>query len=188
MFPIFQRYNFESNSQRMGLQGCVANRCFRYFKDTILKAIHNCSCAGWGGAPDVSDISKIQFWKQFTTPAFTDLSEGVMFPIFQRYNFESNSQLFSVGRVSEPRCFRYFKDTILKAIHNLWDYLHLPVIDVSDISKIQFWKQFTTVLKYKVYELPMFPIFQRYNLKTIQNYKHKSIFTSLDVSCHIKAT
>ena len=85
-----------------------------------------------------------------------------MFPIFQRYNFESNSQQCSMYSESLKGCFRYFKDTILKAIHNFlasgWSVLL------------------------------MFPIFQRYNLKTIQNYKHKFIFTSLDVSCHIKAT
>ena len=94
MFPIFQRYNFESNSQPCRLFRCGCGGCFRYFKDTILKAIHNkMSCAF------------ISF---------------LMFPIFQRYNFESNSQLQTRILTTLKRCFRYFKDTILKAIHNTW--------------------------------------------------------------------
>ena len=87
-----------------------------------------------------------------------------MFPIFQRYNFESNSQhqektpSFIVGcfryfkdtilkaihnysaapHCKNFRCFRYFKDTILKAIHNEWPSVSRASSDVSDISKIQF--------------------------------------------------
>ena len=70
----------------------MKKRCFRYFKDTILKAIHN------------------------AFRLFDNLV--VMFPIFQRYNFESNSQRRFRGIFKIKRCFRYFKDTILKAIHN----------------------------------------------------------------------
>ena len=41
VFPIFQRYNFESKSQLSFFAGVLYNGCFRYFKDTILKANHN---------------------------------------------------------------------------------------------------------------------------------------------------
>ena len=61
-----------------------------------------------------------------------------MFPIFQRYNFESNSQLCNLMLLLLWRCFRYFKDTILKAIHNMPEGLSIGLRDVSDISKIQF--------------------------------------------------
>ena len=61
-----------------------------------------------------------------------------MFPIFQRYNFESNSQQYGLDTYNTPGCFRYFKDTILKAIHNVRPACAPTPADVSDISKIQF--------------------------------------------------
>ena len=88
--------------------------CFRYFKDTILKANHN----------------------------HYQIEDGprVVFPIFQRYNFESKSQLVVVANLTNRRCFRYFKDTILKANHN---YIYNKTL--SDM---------------------VFPIFQRYNFES----------------------
>ncbi len=34
------------------------------------------------------------------------------------------------------RCFRYFKDTKMKANHNQYDRMYLEYVDVSDTSKI----------------------------------------------------
>ena len=70
----------------------------------------------------------------------------MMFPIFQRYNFESNSQRNHNLSLHKRGCFRYFKDTILKAIHNYQECIYPHGKDVSDISKIQIYKRFTTVL------------------------------------------
>ena len=41
LYSVYQRYNFESNLQPFaGLYDC-SQRCIRYIKDTILKAIYN---------------------------------------------------------------------------------------------------------------------------------------------------
>ena len=71
----------------------VHRRCFRYVKDTNLKAIHNKRVADIDARWDVSDMSKILIWKQFTT-------------------LRDNANKYK-------GCFRYVKDTNLKAIHNL---------------------------------------------------------------------
>ena len=41
-------------------------------------------------------------------------------------------------------CIRYVKDTILKAIYNIKPSWRVETLTVFDMSKIQFWKQFTT--------------------------------------------
>ena len=114
MFPIFQRYNFESKSQRMNDFSKEIQGCFRYFKDTILKANHNFRLLILRGSK--------------------------LFPIFQRYNFESKSQQERTFSFFAQSCFRYFKDTILKANHNTYNVF------------------------FSIYWL--FPIFQRYNFES----------------------
>ena len=92
LFPICQRYNFESKSQLRITRRQRQNRCFRYVKDTILKANHN--------------------------ETVYDENLKRLFPICQRYNFESKSQHLLGNIRHNERCFRYVKDTILKANHN----------------------------------------------------------------------
>ena len=143
LFLICQRYNFESNSQRAIESLNKIASCFWYVKDTILKAIHNKSCIFALKVEAVSDMSKIQFWKQFTTLSYENKFTCKLFLICQRYNFESNSQRGGSGCPPPVGCFWYVKDTILKAIHN--NSLQNEDLGgaVSDMSKIQFWKQFT---------------------------------------------
>ncbi len=44
---------------------------------------------------------------------------GVLYSVYQRYNFESNLQLVIYLFVLLQSCIRYIKDTILKAIYNV---------------------------------------------------------------------
>ena len=110
--------------------------CFRYFKDTKMKANHNRWCHYPFLRWDVSDTSKILKWKQITT-------------IF-------------VLRCNLFRCFRYFKDTKMKANHNCRKKTFLSLSDVSDTSKILKWKQITTLACDWSQNWTMFPILQRY--------------------------
>ena len=89
-------------------------------------------------------MSKIQFWKQFTTPYTVVDGFHRLYSICQRYNFESNLQQSMWFCTLKFRCIRYVKDTILKAIYNSCIYLAKFINAVFDMSKIQFWKQFTT--------------------------------------------
>ena len=61
LFSICQRYNFESKSQLTSPVLLSQSSCFRYVKDTILKANHNCTNASARGEKAVFDMSKIQF-------------------------------------------------------------------------------------------------------------------------------
>ena len=111
-------------------------RCFRYFKDTKMKANHNLGFSMSEGVTDVSDTSKILKWKQITT----DLNNSFL----------------------NNRCFRYFKDTKMKANHNPMRRSKELSHDVSDTSKILKWKQITTLMAKWNFNQRMFPILQRY--------------------------
>ena len=96
--------------------------CIWYFKDIYLKAIHNGTRTAHLKLLAVFDISKIFIWKQFTTVedyvredesciwyfkdiylkaihnrSFRHFKTLWLYLIFQRYLFESNSQLVSVS-------------------------------------------------------------------------------------------
>ena len=118
VFQTYQRYNFESKSQPL--------------------------CHLEKPVPGVSDLSKIQFWKQITTPHHIVTRIASVFQTYQRYNFESKSQRTVCNQTLPDRCFRPIKDTILKANHNGKSSAKLNESGVSDLSKIQFWKQITT--------------------------------------------
>ena len=119
--------------------------CIRYVKDTILKAIYNSKAPHGRPSPAVFDMSKIQFWKQFTTVRKVLQGQRWLYSICQRYNFESNLQHSNTAVVSYCCCIRYVKDTILKAIYNDFENVSKICLAVFDMSKIQFWKQFTTL-------------------------------------------
>ena len=168
LFSICQRYNFESKSQLETMNSPTTKNCFRYVKDTILKANHNLKSAliQWTiyvkdtilkanhnhyhlilfSDRTVFDMSKIQFWKQITTNRIITPETSRLFSICQRYNFESKSQLELWLRDITYNCFRYVKDTILKANHNRFRDGKSYFCTVFDMSKIQFWKQITTII------------------------------------------
>ena len=124
--------------------------CYWYVKDTILKAIHNDTKRGKKNVRVVTDMSKIQFWKQFTTGC--------------------------VHWYTKRSCYWYVKDTILKAIHNPMWCLHLAISVVTDMSKIQFWKQFTTGLFLLWLRLLLLLICQRYNFESNSQLKLSTYF------------
>ena len=165
--------------------------CYWYVKDTILKAIHNllpipllhnmllliCQRYNFESnsqrylvfhkvSPVVTDMSKIQFWKQFTTDAIFICFNFLLLLICQRYNFESNSQHIKCLFVFFQCCYWYVKDTILKAIHNSPSLRSVSSPVVTDMSKIQFWKQFTTFGIFKNVTWKLLLICQRYNFES----------------------
>ena len=140
LYSICQRYNFESNLQRCSFNASLVVNCIRYVKDTILKAIYNGKTVVYETFTTVFDMSKIQFWKQFTTT--NDLKRCLR------------------------NCIRYVKDTILKAIYNERTPVVFCFITVFDMSKIQFWKQFTTPLIFERGFLKLYSICQRYNFES----------------------
>ena len=140
LYSICQRYNFESNLQLIAVNALILYCCIRYVKDTILKAIYNV--------------------------LFSHYINLSLYSICQRYNFESNLQLYKARRQICNRCIRYVKDTILKAIYNLIVLYLYTVRAVFDMSKIQFWKQFTTLYFTVSVISKLYSICQRYNFES----------------------
>ena len=93
---MVQRYKFESKSQQDLSQAGWILSCFQWFKDTNLKVNHNS--------------------KTLYSPII------MLFPMVQRYKFESKSQPFFSGQRKMYRCFQWFKDTNLKVNHNNFAY------------------------------------------------------------------
>ena len=119
--------------------GCVIR-----YKDTNLKAIHNVDGQQYALERAVSSDTKIQIWKQFTTPKpARSIAWRLCHPI-QRYKFESNSQLHRDTQARLGSCVIRYKDTNLKAIHNVLLFKEKWLSAVSSDTKIQIWKQFTT--------------------------------------------
>ena len=117
--------------------------CFQWFKDTNLKANHNEAYKRHEADLAVSNGSKILIWKQITTPSF------IILPLYG--------------------CFQWFKDTNLKANHNLNGRFVLSVNAVSNGSKILIWKQITTYCYQTNLTLGCFQWFKDTNLKVNYN-------------------
>ena len=90
----------------------------------------------------------------------------LLFPMVQRYKFESKSQLDSAGFRNGTRCFQWFKGTNLKANHNDSSFKLLELLVVSNGSKVQIWKQITTLLRKVLILRVLFPMVQRYKFES----------------------
>ena len=105
--------------------------CFQWFKDTKMKANHNGRTVSVSSEKAVFNGSKILKWKQITTNGYIQF-------------------LFNC-------CFQWFKDTKMKANHNLKDRADCSEEAVFNGSKILKWKQITTEI---VEYAPSFRCFQ----------------------------
>ena len=140
LFPMVQRYKFESKSQRSSWIADNQDCCFQWFKGTNLKANHNLQHLRIDFRGVVSNGSKVQIWKQITT-TLTYANRFI-------------------------RCFQWFKGTNLKANHNVLSFLYVFVFVVSNGSKVQIWKQITTVEPRARGCEPLFPMVQRYKFES----------------------
>ena len=85
--------------------------CFQWFKDTNLKVNHNAILGVIGTL--------------------------LLFPMVQRYKFESKSQHTEAEFFAFDSCFQWFKDTNLKVNHNRNPQRYCKSRVVSNGSKIQ---------------------------------------------------
>ena len=166
---MFQRYENESNSQRISFIELLNSDCFWCFKDMKMKAIHNCNLFLAVSYITVSDVSKIWKWKQFTTTKVIKLFTLKLFLMFQRYENESNSQLLLNQYCKNENCFWCFKDMKMKAIHNFLWFSNRKLLTVSDVSKIWKWKQFTTFCLQSYFISNCFWCFKDMKMKAIHN-------------------
>ena len=162
-------------------------RCFQWFKDTKMKANHNCRRfpAVWHHV--VSNGSKILKWKQITTIVPDAFIKNSCFQWFKDTKMKANhnwcaflnplkivvsngSKILKWKQITTwrqfrrrlPGCFQWFKDTKMKANHNQRPQFLGGGRVVSNGSKILKWKQITTKIG-SLYELvTLFPMVQRY--------------------------
>ena len=118
LFQIPQRYRFSSKSQQGMPIVEVAHGCFRYHKGTDFQANHNAVRQSARCPGVVLDTTKVQIFKQITTPITNGIVNGQLFQIPQRYRFSSKSQPFDFDFHLQNGCFRYHKGTDFQANHN----------------------------------------------------------------------
>ena len=114
----------------------------------------------------VFNMTKIQVRKQFTTDQYLLQCFLLLFSIWRRYKFESNSQHIHRRSNFVWSCFQYDEDTSSKAIHN--NIAENPVRRsvVFNMTKIQVRKQFTTVRLFTFARYALFSIWRRYKFES----------------------
>ena len=114
----------------------------------------------------VLDTTKVQIFKQITTSTLEQRKELMLFQIPQRYRFSSKSQLSIMLLIKLARCFRYHKGTDFQANHNIrYNNIRFRHV-VLDTTKVQIFKQITTVCCYKRSSYLLFQIPQRYRFSS----------------------
>ena len=144
LFQIPQRYRFSSKSQQQFNQVKQAARCFRYHKGTDFQANHNPHTRLATIKRVVLDTTKVQIFKQITTPCMLEFLSPELFQIPQRYRFSSKSQQVPQCLYQRSCCFRYHKGTDFQANHNVCAFPFYALIVVLDTTKVQIFKQITT--------------------------------------------
>ena len=119
LFSILQRYSFESNSQLLHSFTRTRSVVFYLTKILIWKQFTTHRPSQRIPSAVVFYLTKILIWKQFTTSMRSSGCSHRLFSILQRYSFESNSQQIKHSEHAHRSCFLSYKDTHLKAIHNL---------------------------------------------------------------------
>ena len=136
--------------------------CCQYDKDTKMKANHNFAIGDVLRKIVVASTTKIQKWKQITTNVVIRCIITALLPVRQRYKNESKSQHIVWRNRVAVSCCQYDKDTKMKANHNQ-QRLHLQIGSVvASTTKIQKWKQITTMKSMQMIQLPLLPVRQRY--------------------------
>ena len=166
LFQIPQRYRFSSKSQLCKVRVLAKRSCFRYHKGTDFQANHNLHLSYKLRILVVLDTTKVQIFKQITTDVYLCLLGFVLFQIPQRYRFSSKSQQSPQHYIRKSCCFRYHKGTDFQANHNLFLLLQQLLLVVLDTTKVQIFKQITTITATLYSKVLLFQIPQRYRFSS----------------------
>ena len=135
---------------------CFNQCCFRYHKGTDFQANHNTLLLLTLMVFVVLDTTKVQIFKQITTEPIQDFKKRKLFQIPQRYRFSSKSQHVLCTYFPQVSCFRYHKGTDFQANHNAFVFQLLNTDVVLDTTKVQIFKQITTLIRKNRYLLSCF--------------------------------
>ena len=140
--------------------------CFRYHKGTDFQANHNRLQCLTVRFSVVLDTTKVQIFKQITTLSCLLSNSIKLFQIPQRYRFSSKSQPIAIRLHPISSCFRYHKGTDFQANHNIYGVYLYSCIVVLDTTKVQIFKQITTMVVYIALLVTLFQIPQRYRFSS----------------------
>ena len=166
LYQPIQKYKFESKSQPEVVAFEADPGCINQYKNTNLKANHNTRGDPSEFIPAVSTNTKIQIWKQITTYVPPRLDEGTLYQPIQKYKFESKSQHALSVRNTTRSCINQYKNTNLKANHNCHLLAKHVLSAVSTNTKIQIWKQITTVGLWVYYCKKLYQPIQKYKFES----------------------
>ena len=141
-------------------------RCINQYKNTNLKANHNLQGNEGRRRVAVSTNTKIQIWKQITTPTFVYRRYFGLYQPIQKYKFESKSQHGLTFDNIKQGCINQYKNTNLKANHNNISTNSLLPFAVSTNTKIQIWKQITTSVFAFPYRGRLYQPIQKYKFES----------------------
>ena len=114
----------------------------------------------------VLDTTKVQIFKQITTICNKQIKRCKLFQIPQRYRFSSKSQHALISGQFVNSCFRYHKGTDFQANHNFGKTAKLRTSVVLDTTKVQIFKQITTLRRVLQDSSRLFQIPQRYRFSS----------------------
>ena len=114
----------------------------------------------------VLDTTKVQIFKQITTIQCSVSVTLWLFQIPQRYRFSSKSQQSPYCLTLTCCCFRYHKGTDFQANHNYCFYTYPDDFVVLDTTKVQIFKQITTLFNLSTILNWLFQIPQRYRFSS----------------------
>ena len=118
-------------------------------------------------------VSKILIWKQITTLVVLCLALDRLFPMVSKILIWKQITTKTFAPLEMGSCFQWFKDTYLKANHNLTLVVLLHLWVVSNGSKILIWKQITTGVGNIIGTRSCFQWFKDTNLKANHNSLRK---------------
>ena len=110
--------------------------------------------------------TKIQIWKQITTAERLNFPDQSVFDLIQKYKFESKSQPTYSLCPTNMWCLTQYKNTNLKANHNIYPNLKTVKEGVWPNTKIQIWKQITTLAHNIVRNCEVFDLIQKYKFES----------------------
>ena len=118
-------------------------------------------------------VSKILIWKQITTSNGSLTCIRRLFPMVSKILIWKQITTKTFAPLEMGSCFQWFKDTNLKANHNLTLVVLLHLWVVSNGSKILIWKQITTGVGNIIGTRSCFQWFKDTNLKANHNSLRK---------------
>ena len=150
--------------------------CCWYHKGTNFQANHNTIAGTNIRYYVVADTTKVQIFKQITTNLLVHLNQPRLLLIPQRYKFSSKSQHNIYSGKKLIGCCWYHKGTNFQANHNWLIRNGHSTRVVADTTKVQIFKQITTLYNDTCRDLLLLLIPQRYKFSSKSQHRNYKVY------------